>query len=118
MRRLVLVSAATLLLSAAGPANSFLTVTPMPDFGGSAARPSKKPTAPQAGEFTAAPTPNQDALPPTGEKQSEQASLAPGFFQRGNHNQGDGYLPSSSFQSEANSKARPGAGLNLSMPLQ
>lgn len=117
MRRLLLVSAAV-LLSAAGPAKSFLTVTPLQEFDGLAARPAKKPAVPLPGGFTAAPTPNQDAQPPAAAKQSEEASLSPGFFQRGNHGQGEGYLPSSSFQSEANSKARPGAGLNLSMPLQ
>ncbi len=116
IRRLLLVSAATVLLGAAGPTNSFLTVSPLPDFGTSAR--AKKTAPPATGDYTAAPTPNQDILPPTPGKQSQEASVAPGFFTRQNHNSGDGYLPSSSLQAETDSKARPGAGINLSMPLQ
>ncbi len=117
MRRLLITSAATLLLSAAGPSKSFLTVTPLPDFGSTVTRPGKS-AAPQNGDFTTAPTPNQDIVPPTPSKQSQDASLSPGFFTRKNQTQGDGYLPSSSLQAETNSKAKPGAGINLSMPLQ
>ena len=117
MRRLLLTSAATLLLSAAGPNKYFLTVTPLPDFGSTVASPGKR-AAPANGDYTAAPTPNQDIVPPTPPKQSQDASLSPGFFTRKNQTQGDGYLPSSSLQAETNSKAKPGAGINLSMPLQ
>ena len=118
MKRLGLTAAAALLLSAAGPAKSFLTMTPLPDFGTTATTTVKRGANPPSGDFTAAPTPNQDIVPPTPPKQSKDAALAPSFFTRKNQTQGDGYLPSSSLQAETNSKARPGAGINLSMPLQ
>ena len=115
--RRLLVSATSLLLAAAGPTNSFLTVTPLPDFG-SSARAKKAAPPSTAGDYTAAPTPNHDIIAPTPGKQSQEASVSPGFFTRQSHNSGDGYLPSSSLQAETDSKARPGAGINLSMPLQ
>ena len=52
-RRTLLVSAATLVLAAAGPTNSFLTVTPLPDFGTSAR--AKKAAPASSGDYTAAP---------------------------------------------------------------
>ncbi len=112
----LLIVCATLVLSAAGPTNSFLTVTPLPDFGTSAR--TKMSTPPPAGDYTAAPTPNQDIGPPASGKQSRDTSVSPGLFTRQNHNSGDGYLPSSSLQAAIDNRARPGAGINLSMPLQ
>ncbi len=118
MKRLLLIGLATLPLVAAGPPNSFLTVTPLPEFGAGSARKKAPAAPPQPGEFTAAPTPNHDLVAPTPGSQSTDASVSPSFFSRNNHAQSDGYLPSSSFQAETDRRARPGAGLNLSMPLQ
>ena len=116
LKRLPVVCAATLLLSAAGPAKSFLTVTPLPDFGTSVRAKTSNP--PPTGDYTAAPTPNQDIGPPSPGKPSQDTSVAPGLFTPQNHTTGDGYLPTSSLQAATDSRARPGAGINLSMPLQ
>ena len=115
-KRLLIICAATLMLSAAGPTNSFLTVTPLPDLGTSAR--AKRTTTPPAGDYTAAPTPNQDIGPPSAGKQSQDTSVSPSLFTRQSHSSSDGYLPSSSLQSATDNRARPGAGINLSMPLQ
>jgi hypothetical protein len=87
----------------------------MPNFG-PAPTTSPAPAAPPG--YTAAPTPNADAYAPPPPKASRDASLAPGFFTRKDRNRGDGYAPSSSAQIEEERRAKPGAGISLSMPLQ
>ena len=115
MERTALV-AALLFTAAAGPTNSFLTVTPLPEFPAPVTK--NKPAASAPADYTAAPTPNQDAIAPTPPKGSQDASLSPGFFQRRNPTTGEGYVASSSVQSEQERRVKPGAGLSLSMPLQ
>jgi hypothetical protein len=44
--------------------------------------------------------------------------LAPGVFTRRDQYQGQALSPSSSVQSEQERRAKPGAGFNLTMPLQ
>ena len=106
------------MLTAAGPPNSFLTISPAPSFSTTDTKPAQKPGAATPDGYTAAPTPNQDVVPPTPPKASSEASLSPGFFTRKDQTRGDGYLPSSSIQAEQQSRAKPGAGINLSLPLQ
>ena len=112
--RPVMLAAAALLAMGAGPVNSFITATPMPDF---------KPTPPRAAPpaappgYTTAPTPDQDSFAPR-TKASQDASLAPGLFTRRDQYRGEGLSPASSAQAEQDRRAKPGAGLKLSMPLE
>ena len=102
-----------LLAMGASPTSSFVTATPMPSF---APTPHAPPiTAPPG--YTTAPTPNEDSLAPQA-KASKDASVGPGFFTRRDQYRGEGLSPSSSVQAEQDRKAKPGAGINLRMPLQ
>lgn len=103
-----------LLACGAGPRHSFSTTTPMPEF-----RPPPRPqatvTAPPG--YTTAPTPDNDATGPQS-RASRNASVAPGLFARSDQYRGQGLSASSSAQTGQDRRAKPGAGLKLSMPLQ
>ena len=100
------------LLMGAGPVNSFVTATPMPDFTPPAKRP---PAATAPPGYITAPTPNQDASAPQA-RASKDASVGPGIFTRRDQYRGEGLSPASSAQTEQDRKAKPGAGFKLSMP--
>ena len=106
---------AALLTAAAAPSGGFSTAQPMPDFSLSA-RPRPSNTPGPSG-YTEAPRPNQDLSAPH-TRASTDASVAPGFFSRRDQYRGEGYSPNSSAQIEEYGKAKPGAGINLLMPLQ
>lgn len=101
------------LLSAGAAPASFSMATPMPDF----RPPQLPPKTPAPSGYIAAPTPNSDASAPHG-RASKDTSVAPGFFTRRDQYRGEGLSPSSSAQTEQDRRAKPGAGINLTMPLQ
>ncbi len=103
-----------LAAAAASPPPNLIPTTPMPDFT-TQARPAPAIAAPSG--YTAAPTPNSDAQAPS-TRASKDASLAPGFFSRRDQYRGEGLSPGSSAQIEQDRRAKPGAGINLTMPLQ
>ena len=81
------------------------------------------PTAPVASraakpDYDIAPTPNRDVAAPNTTSASNSAYLAPSLFTRGQQNRGEGFLSGSSAQAEQDRRAMPGAGFNLTMPLQ
>ena len=103
---------ALLVVAAAQPPSS--QNAPYPNF--NAQRPAPPPaTEPQG--FTLAPTPNADSYAPV-TRASKDASVAPGFFTRRDQYRGEGLSPGSSAQIEQDRRVRPGAGINLTMPLQ
>ena len=113
MRTALLLMAGGLLLAAAAP-TTLDPNTPWPNFTMQRTVPAQ-PTNPPG--FTTAPTPNSDASAPV-TRASKDASLAPGFFSRRDQYRGEGISPGSSAQAEQDRHAKPGAGLNLLMPLQ
>jgi hypothetical protein len=103
-----------LLATGASPPSGFITGTPMPDF----RQPRRAaPPAPTPQGYTSAPTPDQDSFAPQ-TKASEDASVGPGLFTRRDQYRGEGLSASSSAQIEQDRRAKPGAGIKLSMPLQ
>ena len=109
MRPVLLLPFVGLLLAGAppppnqnGPTPSFTTRAPAPT---------------QPPGFTAAPTPNDDIYAPIA-RASKDASVAPGFFTRRDQYRGEGLSRGSSAQTEQDRRAKPGAGISLSMPLQ
>jgi hypothetical protein len=120
MTRMALLAMAGLFMAAAGPQGSFIPVAPMGQFPPSAMqRPGASTTVTAtAPGFTAAPTPNMDNWGPPPAKRSKDTSVTPGIFTRKDQRRGDGYAYASSAQIEEDRRALPGAGINLSMPLQ
>ena len=104
----------TLLATGASPPSGFITGTPMPDF--SSPRRAAPPATTPPG-YTSAPTPDQDSFAPHA-RASEDASVGPGLFTRRDQYRGEGLSASSSAQTEQDRRAKPGAGIKLSMPLQ
>ena len=104
-----------LLAMGAAPPSGFITATPMPNF--PATRRSPPPTASTPPGYTSAPTPDQDSFAPQS-KASNDTSVAPGLFTRSDQYRGEGISAASSAQTEQDRKAKPGAGIKLSMPLQ
>ena len=113
MRPAVLLPLAGLLAVAASPPPNLVPVAPMPSF--TTRAPAPAPTSTPG--FTAAPTPNDDVRAPI-TRASKDASVAPGFFTRRDQYRGEGLSPGSSAQAEQDRRAKPGAGISLSMPLQ
>lgn len=74
--------------------------------------------APAPGEFQPAPTPNRDYDAPAGPRASGEPQLAPTLFTRKDLYRGDGYARGSTSETEVEKRLRPGAGLNLRLPLQ
>ena len=66
--------------------------------------------------FTAAPTPNDLSAPIT--PASKDTKVGPGFFTRKDQYRGEGISAGSSAQIEQDRRAMPGAGINITMPLQ
>ena len=73
---------------------------------------------PPSQPYDAAPTPNRDLSAPSGPAASNDAYLTPGLFTRGKQNRGEGFLSGSTAQEEQQRRVMPGAGFNLTMPLQ
>jgi len=113
--RLLLVSAASLIVAAAAPQSWFSTAPTVPPI--ISVRPQVLATPDTPPGFEPAPTPNRDTLSPV-TKASKDASLAPGIFTRRDQYRGEGLDPANSAQIEQERRAKPGAGINLSMPLQ
>ena len=113
MRRATLWPLLGLLTAGAGPGGSFTTTAPAPSITPTQPRPA--PAAPS--RFTDAPTPNQDSNAPRS-RASTDASVSPGFFSRRDQYRGEGLSAGSSAQAEQDRRAKPGAGINLTMPLQ
>ncbi len=87
-------------------------------FGRAGPQPPKPPIA-SADGFTAAPMPNVDQTAPTKRApQGGQGTLGPSLFNTRNGFRGDGYLPSSSPQTEQEKHLHPTPGINFSVPLQ
>lgn len=103
------------MLGAAAPSSWFNTSPTVPPVVSVRPQVLANPDTPPG--FEPAPTPNRDALRPSS-KASKDASLAPGFFTRGNQYRGEGLAPANSAQIEQERRALPGAGISLSMPLQ
>ncbi len=114
MRRAVLLPLLGLLIAGASQPPNLTPVTPTPSFTTQAKPPAPSTTPPG---FSPAPTPNDDASAPV-TRASKDASVAPGFFTRRDQYRGEGLSPGSSAQTEQDRRAKPGAGFNLSVPLQ
>ncbi len=113
--RAVLISAASLLVTAAAPPSWFNTSPTVPPV--ISVRPQVLATPDTPPGFEPAPTPNRDALSPV-TKASKDASLSAGIFTRRDQYRGESLAPGNSAQIEQERRAMPGAGINLSMPLQ
>lgn len=114
--RLVACTAAGLSVGAAAPSSGSFSITaPVPAI--TMQRRAPVQTLPQPDRFTAAPTPDHDASAPT-TRASNEATVAPGFFTRRDQYRGEGLSPSFSAQAEQDRRAKPGAGINLRMPIQ
>ena len=105
-----------LLAMAASPKTSIVMAPGMPDFTPTRQPPSQATVVNPEG-YSAAPTPDQDAFAPTS-KASNATSVAPGLFTRRDQYRGEGLSPSSSAQTEQDRRAKPGAGIKFSVPLQ
>ncbi len=101
-----------LLVAAAAPTGSFTTTAPVQGITPQA--PQAAPATPPA--FTAAPTPNQDRDAPH-TRASNETSVSPNLFTRHDQYRGEGLSPNSSAQLEQDRRAKPGAGISLTMPL-
>ncbi len=115
MRPAALLPLVGLLAVAASPPPNLVPPTALPSFT-TRAPAATPPAAPPPG-FTAAPTPDDDVYAPV-TRASKDASVAPGFFTRRDQYRGEGLSAGSSAQTEQDRRARPGAGISLSMPLQ
>ena len=113
MRAAVLLPLAGLLVAGASPPPNLVPSVPLPSF--TTRAPAPPPSSPPG--FTAAPTPNDDVYAPV-TRASKDTSVAPGFFTRHDQYRGEGLSPGSSAQTEQDRRAKPGAGISLSMPLQ
>ena len=113
MTRGALLPLIALLTVAAAPYSSFTTLAPLPPFRQPPPPPPPVVTPPG---FTAAPTPGDINAPVT--PQSKDASVSPGFFTRRDQYRGEGISPDSSAQIEQDRRAKPGAGISLTMPIQ
>jgi hypothetical protein len=114
MRPVTLFPVIALFAMAAAPPSSFTTVSPLPpQFLTPAPTPPPVETPPG---FTTAPTPNDISapIPPT----SKDATVGPGFFTRRDQYRGEGLSAGSSAQIEQDRRAKPGAGVSITMPLQ
>ena len=107
--------AAGLMVAGASPPPNLIPAAPLPSFTTRSSPPAPAPAAPPG--FTAAPTPNDDVYAPV-TRASKDSSLSPGFFTRRDQYRGEGLSPGSSAQAEQDRRAKPGAGISLSMPLQ
>ncbi len=105
---------AGLLAAAASPPPNLSPVVPMPSL--TTRAPAPAPASAPPG-YTAAPTPNDDIYAPV-TRASKDASVSPGFFTRRDQYRGEGLSRGSSAQTEQDRRVKPGAGINLSMPLQ
>jgi hypothetical protein len=70
-----------------------------------------------SGQYQPAPVPNPDLFPPRGQAAQSGAQLTPGLFLPKDRFAGDGYIPGTTVQSEQERRLKPGAGFNLSLPL-
>ena len=113
MRPGALLPALSLLIAGAAPTGSFTTSAPVQNL--TPTLPHPVPAAPP--RFTDAPTPNQDTNAPH-VRATGDASVTPGFFSRRDQYRGEGLSAGSSAQTEQDRRAKPGAGINLTMPLQ
>jgi hypothetical protein len=113
--RLAVMSAAGLMLCGAAPSSWFNTSPTIPPV--VSVRPQVLATPDTPPGFEPAPTPNRDTSGPV-IRGSKDASLTPGIFTRSNQYRGEGLAPSNSAQIEQERRTMPGAGINLSMPLQ
>ena len=114
MRHSTLLASAVLLLTGASTPPNYTPPAPPPVSSFTTQAPARV-TAPPG--YTTAPTPNDDAAAPV-TRASKDTSLAPGFFSRRDQYRGEGLSPGSSAQIEQDRRAKPGAGINLRMPLQ
>jgi hypothetical protein len=118
MARMAFLGGAAMLGMAAAPvppSRGFNTTVIMPPI--VTVRPQVLPKATTPPGFDPAPLPDQDAFAPV-VRPSGDASVSPGLFTRKNQYHGEGLPADSSVQAEQDRRAIPGAGLNLSMPLQ
>ncbi len=74
-----------------------------------------KPIVP--GQYQPAPVPNPNIFPPPGQAAQAGPQLSPGLFMPKDRFAGDGYIPGTTVQSEQERRLKPGAGFNLSLPL-
>ncbi len=115
MRPSVLLPLVGLVAVAASPPPNLSPAPPLPSFNSQVRAPAAPATSPPG--YSPAPTPNDDAFAPT-TRASKDASVGPGFFTRRDQYRGEGLSPGSSAQTEQDRRAKPGAGISLSMPLQ
>lgn len=114
-RRSTLLGLAILLTMAAGPPSKYNKMPTFPPL--VKAPPQKLAGPPTPPGFEPAPLPNRDAFAPV-TRASKETSVSPSLFTRRDQYRGEGLAASSSAQSEQERRLLPGAGFNLSMPLQ
>ena len=67
--------------------------------------------------YAPAPLPNRDVDAPSGPRASNDTTVAPSLFTRRDEYRGEGFSRGSTSQSEVEKRVKPGAGINLRMPL-
>jgi hypothetical protein len=115
IRRLVLLAGMGVMSMAAAPQSWFNTSPTVPPA--VTVRPVPLPSQATPPGFEPAPTPNRDAYGPV-TRASRDTSVSAGIFTRSDQYRGSALLPSDSAQVEQDRRVTPGAGINLSMPLQ
>ena len=115
IQRLVLLAGIAVMSMAAAPQSWFNTTPTIPPVVTVRPQTLRAPGTPPG--FEPAPTPNRDASGPV-VRGSKDAYVSPGIFTRSDQYRGAALSPADSAQSEQDRRAMPGAGINLSMPLQ
>lgn len=117
MRLLVLpVLSVTLMAAAPLPQRALVMAVPIePGLGQWQTPP--RPAALPPSSFQPAPLPNRDVEAPLGERINAETRVAPSLVNRSDTYRGEGFSRGSTAAAAQDSRARPGAALNLKMPL-
>ena len=115
MRTLVIALLSVPLIAAAQPQRGLTLQVPQNSSPLLPVTPGAPAAAPRT-SYAPAPLPNRD-LELQGPRASDGTSVAPSLFMRGDQYRGEGYSRGSTSQSELERRVKPGAGINLRMPL-
>ena len=117
MRLLVLpMLSATVIAAAPLPQRALVMAVPVEPGLGQWQTPNR-PAAPSPSAFQPAPLPNRDVEAPFGGRASNETRVAPTLVNRSDTYRGEGFSRGSTAAAAQDSRARPGAALNLKMPL-
>lgn len=117
MKRVLLPLLALPLLAASPPPRGFNLTMPGDASPLPVTPPNPPAPAPLPQRYAPAPLPNRDVDAPLGPRASNEPRVAPGLFTRSDQYRGEGFSSGSSAQTEQEKRLRPGAGINLHLPL-